>query len=167
MSEPVELIRAADLAASDPTPGMARSLAFETAALWAGQVETAPGAVSGWHHHDRNETSLYVVSGHLPPGHPDSLVEWDAVARLRGTVVLLMAVQNLPQIAERLVAGGRDEKTPVAVVSEGTMPGERTVLSTLGAVADDVAREEVRPPAIVVIGDVVAVARPDRYDAAQ
>jgi len=104
-----------------------------------------------------------VISGHLPPGHPGSLVEWDAVARLRGTVVLLMAVQNLPRIAERLVAGGRDARTPVAVVSEGTMPGERTLLSTLGSVADDVAREGLRPPAIVVIGDVVAVARPDRY----
>jgi uroporphyrin-III C-methyltransferase/precorrin-2 dehydrogenase/sirohydrochlorin ferrochelatase len=104
-----------------------------------------------------------VVSGHLPPGHPDSLVEWDALARLRGTVVLLMAVQNLPQIAERLVAGGREETTPVAVVCEGTMPGERTVLSTLASVADDVAREGLRPPAIVVVGDVVAVARPDRY----
>jgi uncharacterized RmlC-like cupin family protein len=65
VSEPVRLIRAADLAAADPTPGMARSLAFETGTLWAGQVETAPGAVSGWHHHDRNETSLYVVSGVL------------------------------------------------------------------------------------------------------
>jgi uroporphyrin-III C-methyltransferase/precorrin-2 dehydrogenase/sirohydrochlorin ferrochelatase len=106
-----------------------------------------------------------VVSGHLPPGHPDSLVEWDAVARLRGTVVLLMAVQNLPDIAERLLDGGREATTPVAVVSEGTMPGERTVLSTLGSVADDVAREGLRPPAIVVIGEVVAVARPDRYPA--
>ena len=85
------------------------------------------------------------------------------MARLRGTVVLLMAVQNLPQIADVLVAGGRDAATPVAIVSEGTMPGERVVLSTLGEVGDDVAREEVRPPAIVVVGDVVAVANPDRY----
>jgi uroporphyrin-III C-methyltransferase/precorrin-2 dehydrogenase/sirohydrochlorin ferrochelatase len=104
-----------------------------------------------------------VVSGHLPPGHPDSLVEWGAVARMRGTVVLLMAVQNLPVIAATLVAGGRPAGTPVAIVSEGTMPGERTLLSTLAGVADDMAREEVRPPAIVVIGDVVAVARPSRY----
>jgi uroporphyrin-III C-methyltransferase/precorrin-2 dehydrogenase/sirohydrochlorin ferrochelatase len=104
-----------------------------------------------------------VVSGHLPPHHPESLVEWDAVAKLRGTVVLLMAVQNLPAIAARLVAGGRNETTPVAVVSEGTMPGERTLLSTLAAVAEDMERERVRPPAIVVVGDVVAVARPDRY----
>jgi uroporphyrin-III C-methyltransferase / precorrin-2 dehydrogenase / sirohydrochlorin ferrochelatase len=101
-----------------------------------------------------------VISGHLPPDHPDSLVEWDAVARLRGTVVLLMAVQNLPLIAARLVKGGRPSTTPVAIVSEGTMPGERTLVSTLEAVADDMAAADVRPPAIVVIGDVVAVAKP-------
>ena len=100
-----------------------------------------------------------VISGHLPPDHPDSLVEWDAVARLRGTVVLLMAVKNLPAIADRLVAGGRPPTTPVAVVSEGTMPGERTVVSTLATVEEDTVREGVRAPAIVVIGDVVAVAK--------
>jgi len=104
-----------------------------------------------------------VISGHLPPDHPDSLVEWDAVARLRGTVVLLMAVQNLPLIADRLVAGGRPAATPLAVVSEGTMPGERTLLSTLGAVREDMARASVRPPAIVVVGNVVAVAHPGRF----
>lgn len=54
-----------DLVAADPTPGMLRKRAFELPTLWAGRVETAPGAVSGWHHHDRNETSLYVVSGVL------------------------------------------------------------------------------------------------------
>lgn len=104
-----------------------------------------------------------VVSGHVPPDHDGSLVDWDALARMRGTVVLLMAVQNLPAIADRMLAGGRPATTPVAVVSEGTMPGERTVLSTLGEVGADVVREEVRPPAIVVVGDVVAVAHPERY----
>jgi uroporphyrin-III C-methyltransferase / precorrin-2 dehydrogenase / sirohydrochlorin ferrochelatase len=101
-----------------------------------------------------------VISGHLPPDHPDSLVEWDAVARLRGTVVLLMAVQNLPLIAARLVKGGRPPTTPVAIVSEGTMPGERTLVSTLDTVSEDMAAADVRPPAIVVIGEVVAVAKP-------
>jgi uroporphyrin-III C-methyltransferase/precorrin-2 dehydrogenase/sirohydrochlorin ferrochelatase len=104
-----------------------------------------------------------VISGHLPPDHADSLVEWDAVARLRGTVVLLMAVQNLPLIAERLVHGGRSPDTPLAVISEGTMPGEKTLLSTLGSVHEDMTREAVRPPAIVVIGDVVKVANPEHY----
>ena len=65
MGEPVRVIRAADLQPADPTPGMARGLAFEVENLWAGRVVTAPGAVSGWHHHDVNETSLYVVSGVL------------------------------------------------------------------------------------------------------
>jgi uroporphyrin-III C-methyltransferase/precorrin-2 dehydrogenase/sirohydrochlorin ferrochelatase len=104
-----------------------------------------------------------VVSGHLPPDHDGSLVNWDALARMRGTVVLLMAVQNIAAIAQRLVAGGRPGTTPVAVVAEGTMPGERTVLSTLETVAADVVREDVRPPAIVVVGDVVAVGNPERY----
>jgi uroporphyrin-III C-methyltransferase/precorrin-2 dehydrogenase/sirohydrochlorin ferrochelatase len=104
-----------------------------------------------------------VVSGHVPPDDESSLVDWDALARMQGTVVLLMAVQNLAAIAERLVAGGRAASTPAAVISEGTMPGERALLSTLGSVGADVAREGVRPPAIVVVGDVVAVANPERY----
>jgi len=102
-----------------------------------------------------------VISGHLPPDHEASLVDWDAVARLRGTVVLLMAVENLPAIAMRLMAGGRKPETPLAVVTEGTMPGERRVFSTLGEIAQTMA--DVRAPAVVVIGEVVAVSNPDRY----
>jgi len=65
MSQPVRVIRQGDLVAADPTPGMLRKRAFEVPTLWAGRVETAPGSASAWHHHDRNETSLYVVSGVL------------------------------------------------------------------------------------------------------
>ena len=104
-----------------------------------------------------------VISGHLPPGHPDSLVAWDAVAGLRGTLVLLMAVDNAPAIADALLAGGRDAATPVAVIVDGTMPTERTVLSTLGTLAADLATHRVVPPAIIVVGEVVAVARPAHY----
>ncbi|MEP7089650.1 MAG: cupin domain-containing protein [Nocardioidaceae bacterium] len=59
------MIRAGDLVDADPTPGMLRSRAFEVPQLWSGRVETLPHAVSGWHHHDCNESSLYVVSGVL------------------------------------------------------------------------------------------------------
>jgi uroporphyrin-III C-methyltransferase/precorrin-2 dehydrogenase/sirohydrochlorin ferrochelatase len=104
-----------------------------------------------------------VISGHLPPGHPDSLVEWSALARLRGTLVMLMAVENAPEIAQTLVAEGRDADTPVAVIVEGTMPEERTVLATLGTLADEIAAQQVRPPAIIVVGEVVAVAHPERF----
>lgn len=104
-----------------------------------------------------------VVSGHLPPGHERSLTDWDAVARLRGTLLLMMAVEHAPQIAAALLAGGKPGATPVAFVSDGTMPGERVVLTTLDDMAACVERERVRPPAIVVVGGVVAVAHPERY----
>lgn len=63
MSEPIRVFRMEDLEPADPTPGMFRTRAFELPTLWAGRVETAPGSVSGWHHHDKNESSLYIVSG--------------------------------------------------------------------------------------------------------
>ncbi len=104
-----------------------------------------------------------VVSGHLPPGHPESLVDWAALGRLTGTVVLMMAVENAPLIADVLVEGGRPPTTPVAVVCNGTMPGERTVLATLGTLAAELVAHDVRPPAIIVVGDVVAVAHPAHF----
>lgn len=99
-----------------------------------------------------------VVSGHLPPGHPSSLVAWEALAALRGTLVLLMAVDNLRAIADVLVAHGREADTPVAVVQSGSTAGERRLLATLSTVADAVGREAITAPATVVVGDVVAVA---------
>ncbi len=104
-----------------------------------------------------------VISGHLPPGHPDSLVNWAAVAGMTGTVLLMMAVDNAPLIADALMSGGRPAGTPVAVICDGTMPGERTVLSTLAKLSDDLVSEQVRPPAIIVVGDVVAVAHPRHF----
>jgi uroporphyrin-III C-methyltransferase/precorrin-2 dehydrogenase/sirohydrochlorin ferrochelatase len=110
---------------------------------------------------------LTIVSGHLPPGHPDSLVQWGALASLRGTIVLMMAVENAPLIAEVLLRGGRDAATPVGIVCDGTMPTERTVLTTLGELPEVIVAEQVQPPAIIVVGEVVAVAFPDRYPAVE
>lgn len=103
-----------------------------------------------------------VISGHIPPGHPDSLVNWDAAARMQGTIVLLMAVENASAIAAALAAH-RAATTPVAVICDGSMPTERVVLSTLGSLGDDLAENAVRPPAIIVIGEVVAVAHPEHF----
>jgi uroporphyrin-III C-methyltransferase/precorrin-2 dehydrogenase/sirohydrochlorin ferrochelatase len=104
-----------------------------------------------------------VVSRHLPPRHPHTQVKWSALGSMSGTVVLMMAVENAPAIASALVDGGRPASTPVAVVCEGTMPGERTVLATLGTLAARVSEEAVRPPAIIVVGAVVAVAHPEHF----
>lgn len=107
-----------------------------------------------------------VVSGHLPPGHPDSLVSWESLAGLEGTLVLMMAVDNAGAIADELVRHGRAPGTPVAVVTDGTMPDERTVLATLDTLGRRIEADDVRPPAIIIIGDVVAVARPDAFPGA-
>ncbi|MGW4497746.1 uroporphyrinogen-III C-methyltransferase [Micromonospora sp. NPDC004336] len=96
-----------------------------------------------------------VVSGHVAPDSPASLVRWEALAGLRGTLVVLMGLKNLAAIAGTLVGHGRDPATPVAVVQEGTTGAQRDLRSTLGAVAADVAAAGLRPPAVVVIGDVV------------
>ena len=98
-----------------------------------------------------------VISGHVAPEDPRSLVDWDAAARMRGTLVLLMAVERIGAIAAALVAGGRSPETPVAVVQEGTTAGQRRVDATLATVAEVVEAEQIRPPSVVVIGDVVAV----------
>ncbi|MFE7225726.1 uroporphyrinogen-III C-methyltransferase [Nocardioides sp. NPDC057577] len=104
-----------------------------------------------------------VISGHVPPGDPTSLTNWSAVAGLGGTLVLLMAVQNAPAIATALLDGGREPGTPVAVICDGTMPTERTVLATLESLEKTLADENVQPPAIIVVGEVVRVAHPDAF----
>lgn len=97
-----------------------------------------------------------VVSGHLAPEHPESLVNWDALAALSGTLVLLMAVERIELFAAVLLAGGRPAQTPVIVVQHGTTAAQRTLRSTLAAAAEDIRAEGIRPPAIIVIGPVAA-----------
>lgn len=98
-----------------------------------------------------------VVSGHVTPDDDRSLVDWAALARLRGTLVLLMAVDKIGAIAQALVEHGKPSGTPVALVQEGTTAAQRRVDATLATVADVVREEGVRPPAVIVIGDVVAL----------
>ncbi|GAA2821170.1 uroporphyrinogen-III C-methyltransferase [Saccharopolyspora taberi] len=101
---------------------------------------------------------VVVVSGHVGPHDEQSLVDWPALARLRGTLVLMMAVKRIGEFAEVLIEHGRDPKSPVAVVQEGTTHGQRTLRSTLDAVAAAVRDEDVSPPAVIVIGPVADLA---------
>lgn len=122
-------------------PGVTSAFA---APAWAGIPVTARGVTQ----------SVAVVSAHVPPGDPGSSVDWDALARLGGTLVLLMAVGRLPEVCEALLHGGRAGDTPVAVVQDGTLPSQQTVITTLAWAAHDAAH--VRAPAVVVVGEVVA-----------
>lgn len=100
---------------------------------------------------------VVVVSGHVAPDDPQSLVDWPALARMRGSIVLMMGVERIGQFAATLLAGGRPADTPVAVVQDGSTRRQRVVRSTLDTVADDIAAAGIRPPAVIVIGPVAGL----------
>jgi uroporphyrin-III C-methyltransferase/precorrin-2 dehydrogenase/sirohydrochlorin ferrochelatase len=102
---------------------------------------------------------FHVVSAHVAPGDPDSTVDWESLGRSGGTLVLLMAVARMRRIADTLMRYGRSSDTPVAVIQDGTLPNQRTLTATLDTVATAMTADGVRPPAIVVVGEVVHVAR--------
>lgn len=98
-----------------------------------------------------------VASGHLPPGHPGSTVDWARLGATTSTVVLLMAVHTLPSIADALLAAGRPPATPVACVQDGGTRKQRVLVSQLNAVAKDAAEFALSAPAVIVIGEVVGL----------
>jgi uroporphyrin-III C-methyltransferase/precorrin-2 dehydrogenase/sirohydrochlorin ferrochelatase len=101
---------------------------------------------------------FHVVSVHVPPGDVRSTVDWALLGGSTGTLVLLMSVQRIGAVAAELLRHGRSPDTPVSVIADGTMPTQRTINSTLEQVEGMVTRQDIRPPAIVVVGDVVGVA---------
>jgi uroporphyrin-III C-methyltransferase/precorrin-2 dehydrogenase/sirohydrochlorin ferrochelatase len=101
---------------------------------------------------------FHVVSVHVPPGDERSTVNWELLGGSSGTLVLLMAVERIGAVADELMRYGRSPDTPVSVIADGTLPTQRTINSTLEQVESLVSREGVRPPAIVVVGDVVTIA---------
>jgi uroporphyrin-III C-methyltransferase / precorrin-2 dehydrogenase / sirohydrochlorin ferrochelatase len=101
---------------------------------------------------------FHVVSVHVPPGDERSTVNWELLGGSSGTLVLLMAVERIGTVVHELMRYGRSPDTPVSVIADGTLPTQRTINSTLEQVESLVAKKGVRPPAIVVVGDVVTVA---------
>jgi uroporphyrin-III C-methyltransferase/precorrin-2 dehydrogenase/sirohydrochlorin ferrochelatase len=98
-----------------------------------------------------------VASGHLPPGHAGSTVDWGRLGTSNATLVLLMAVPRLPAIADALLQGGRDPATPVACVQQGGTPAQRVLVSSLEKVAKEAAEFALAAPAVIVIGEVVSL----------
>lgn len=99
--------------------------------------------------------SLAIVTGHEAEKEGSDL-NWPALAGI-GTVVFLMGVKNLPQICQNLIAAGRAPETPVAMIQNGTLPTQRTVTGTLATIPEIAVREGVQPPAVTVVGEVVAL----------
>jgi uroporphyrinogen III methyltransferase/synthase len=105
-------------------------------------------------HRDLTSTVAF-ITGHEEPGKETSSIAWDKLATGAGTLVFLMGVENLPQIAETLMAHGRFPETPVAVIHRGTVPQQRTLVGSLENIAGLAKENGMTAPAIIVVGEVV------------
>jgi uroporphyrinogen III methyltransferase/synthase len=104
-----------------------------------------------------SSTSLTIVTGHEDPSvGEDGTVDWRAIAKVGGTIVILMGVARIRAIAAELVAGGLSPDTPAAAVRWGTRPQQHSVRATLGTLAD----HPLESPAVIVVGEVAAADLP-------
>ena len=97
------------------------------------------------------------ITGHEDPTKADSDIPWDVLAKTQGTLVFLMGVKNLAENCRRLVQGGRSPDTPAAVIQSGTLPTQRTVTGVLSDIAEVAQAADIKPPAILVVGEVAAL----------
>ncbi|MFZ5587647.1 MAG: uroporphyrinogen-III C-methyltransferase [Thermodesulfobacteriota bacterium] len=104
----------------------------------------------------RCTTEVAFVTGHEDPTKPDSTIKWGALAQI-GTVVFLMGVKNLPDICQKLMAHGRAPQTPAAAIRWGTLPRMEVIAGSLADLPQRVAEAGLKPPAITVVGEVVAL----------
>ena len=105
--------------------------------------------------HRNVAASFAVVTGHEDPTKGESSINWQGLATAVDTLVFLMGVENLTHITKSLIANGRSASTPAAVIRWGTKPEQRTLVTTLGMAAADVAAADLKPPAIFIVGNVV------------
>jgi uroporphyrinogen III methyltransferase/synthase len=133
----------------------AEGVAFEVVpGVTAGIAAPAYAGIPVTHRDDAGAVAF--VTGHEDPAKEVSALDWEALGRFPGTLVLYMGVGRAAAITEALVAAGRDPAEPAAAIERGTMPGQRTVLSTLEGLPEAVADAELQPPAILLFGPVAA-----------
>lgn len=102
-------------------------------------------------------SSVAFVTGHEDPAKPESAIRWDKLAGGVDTLVFFMGMKNLPEIVKNLTEQGRPRTTPVAVIQWGTTPRQRTLTGTLGDIQERVAASGLKPPAVIVVGEVVSL----------
>ncbi len=105
--------------------------------------------------HRQFASCVTFITGHEDPTKTDSMINWDALAATGGTLVFLMGVKNLPNITRRLAEAGMSKDTPAALVRWGTTPDQQSVSGTLETINDNVQAAGLKPPCIIVIGEVV------------
>jgi uroporphyrinogen III methyltransferase/synthase len=105
--------------------------------------------------HREDSSAVAFVTGHEDPD-KDSVLDWSALASFPGTLVIYMGVKQLAEIADRLIAAGRDGNEPAVAIERGTLPGQRTIEGTLGSINEAAEEADLRPPAVIVVGPVAA-----------
>ncbi len=105
--------------------------------------------------HRHVAASFAVITGHEDPTKGASTINWQGLATAVDTLVFLMGVENIEKISAQLIAHGRAPDCPAAVIRWGTHPEQRTLVTTLAAAADDVRKNNLKPPAIFIVGEVV------------
>lgn len=105
--------------------------------------------------HRESATAFTVITGHEASDKEGSSLDWEAIARLNGTVIVLMGMAKLPQIICLLTRYGRAVSTPVAVIRWGSMPMQQSVVGTLETIVEQVQQVNLQSPALIVIGEVV------------
>ncbi len=105
--------------------------------------------------HRAYASQVTMVTGHEDPGKSNKAVQWDLLGRMEGTLVILMGVKNLPNIVGALIDGGRSPETRIAIIERGLQKDQHVVTGTLEDIVEKAATENVQPPAVIVIGEVV------------
>jgi uroporphyrin-III C-methyltransferase len=102
--------------------------------------------------------SVAIITGHRA-GDADKPVDWVKIANAVDTMVILMGVESLEGIVGKLLAGGINADKPVAMVESGTLPQQRTLIATLGTVIKEAQAKGIKPPSVIVIGEVATLGR--------
>lgn len=109
--------------------------------------------------HRSHASQVTFLTGHEDPTKEESAIDWGWLAQSPGTIVILMGVKNLGDIASSLMAHGMDNKKPVAIIERGNRPDQRVTTGVLSDIQEKALAAGVKPPAIIVIGDVVSLYR--------
>lgn len=104
-------------------------------------------------------SSVHIITGHEHPAKPSEALDFSVIAKEEGTLVFLMGLRSLGNICEKLIKNGKNEGTPVAVISKGMTAKQRTVYGNLLTIKDEVRKNNIEAPAIIVVGDVVGVGK--------
>lgn len=104
-------------------------------------------------------SSVHIITGHEHPAKPSEALDFSVIAKEEGTLVFLMGLRSLGNICEKLIKNGKNEETPVAVISKGMTAKQRSVYGNLLTIKDEVRKNNIEAPAIIVVGDVVGVGK--------